>query len=661
MALIEMKKLNLIGLNSEREKIMDALFRTGNAEVIRSQDIENTVFISDPKRRESYINRLDALDFAIDYIDTLRLNKNTQKLYLEIEGKKGKVERKVPLVSLEEFTAISTMEIELMAKIDELKAIYKKINENNAEISKYNATIEQLRPYSVGSYKFAEIKDTKNVFMLLGTIAADSAAQLYEKLNSMDDVSVVVEKDENSSFAAILVTGLKELKNDVEFMLSEFSFSKCPFVFDCSAAEKIKELNEKNENLNKEVVELTVSTLDYYNYVNDWKLLYDYYTFKLQKSDAESECHRTRSAFIMEAWVPADMTEIVKNELISTTLAVYIEFIDPIEGDDPPTATRNNKIVKQFEFVTNMYMPPAYGEFDPTSFLSFFFFVFFGLMLADAGYGIVLMLSTFLILKILKPQKGMRQLCYVMMLGGLSTFIWGALFGGWFGLDLFPQFKLFLPLENPVLLIAICLVLGIIQLITGLAINMAAHFKKGDWQTAIFDVFPWILIYISVLLIAAGVVEVNGIPKSITSVGLYLALFAVAVIILTNGRNKKSVFGKIFGGIPKLYNAINYMSDILSYLRLFGLGIASGVIAMVFNSIAQLTFNGSIIGYIFGGLILIVGHSFNIAMNCLGAYVHGARLQFIEFFNKFYTGDGHLFTPLGSELKYNVVKLKQNK
>ena len=244
------------------------------------------------------------------------------------------------------------------------------------------------------------------------------------------------------------------------------------------------------------------------------------------------------------------------------------------------------------------------------------------------------------------------------MFGGLSTFIWGALFGGWFGLDLVPQVKIFTPLENPMLLIGICLVLGIIQLITGLAINMAANFKKGDWQAALFDVFPWILIYVAVLMIAAGVIGIEGIPEIVGTIGIYVALFAVAVIILTNGRKKKSVFGKIFGGIPKLYNAINYMSDVLSYLRLFGLGIASGVVAMVFNSIAGLLFNGSFIGYIFGGLILIIGHTFNIAMNCLGAYVHGARLQFIEFFNKFYTGDGRLFTPLGSDLKYNVVKLK---
>lgn len=658
MALIEMKKLNLIGLNSERERIMDALFRTGNAEVARSEDIENTVFISDPKRRESYLERLNSLDFAIDFIDTLRTNKSTQKLYLATEGKKGKVERKVPLVSLEEFTAVSTMEIELMAKIDELKEINRKLAVNNAEISKLNVLAEQLVPYLSGEYAFSDIKDSKNVFMLLGTVSADSAETLKDKISANGNLSAETERAEKTGFAAVLVTGLKEFRQEADFILSEFSFVKCPFDFEVTAQEKTEEIRNKTEELEKNNTELLISTLDYYNYVNDWKLLYDYYTFKLRKSDAESECHKTKSAFIMEAWVPADMTEIVKNEVMTETLNVYMEFTDPAENDEPPTATRNNKIVKQFEFVTNMYTPPAYGEIDPNGFLSFFFFVFFGLMLADAGYGILLMLATFAILKIMKPQRGMRQLCWVILFGGLSTFIWGALFGGWFGLDLVPQVKIFTPLENPMLLIGICLVLGIIQLITGLAINMAANFKKGDWQAALFDVFPWILIYVAVLMIAAGVIGIEGIPEIVGTIGIYVALFAVAVIILTNGRKKKSVFGKIFGGIPKLYNAINYMSDVLSYLRLFGLGIASGVVAMVFNSIAGLLFNGSFIGYIFGGLILIIGHTFNIAMNCLGAYVHGARLQFIEFFNKFYTGDGRLFTPLGSDLKYNVVKLK---
>ncbi len=395
-----------------------------------------------------------------------------------------------------------------------------------------------------------------------------------------------------------------------------------------------------------------METCGFYQYVKDLKLLYDYYDISLQKTQAEGNLGKTQKTFTLEAWVPFDREEEITSKLDGILSAKMLEFRDPTDDENPPTLTKNNKIVEPYDCITNMYSVPNYRERDPNSFVAVFYFLFFGIMLGDAGYGLILTVGALLFAKIMKPNTGTRKLIFVLAMGGVSTIFWGIMFGGWFAITTdvpLLQPILFSPLDNPIGMVALSLALGAVQICTGMMLNGIAKCEKGKVLDGILDDFLWVLFFLFGGLAAVGMALV----PSLVNVGLYGALGCLVIVFLTAGRHKKGAVGKVLGGFGGLYKIVGFVSDLLSYLRLFGLGLASGVIGLVFNEIANIFTRP--IGLIFAVIVLIVGHSLNIAINVLGAYVHDSRLQFIEFFSRFYTGEGYLFQPIVGETKYTKI------
>ena len=395
------------------------------------------------------------------------------------------------------------------------------------------------------------------------------------------------------------------------------------------------------DDSDKQIAKIEEQSAELVSGIDLLKRMEDYYSTELERSKAADLISGTEKTFMLEGWVIDGNETLVEKAISNTTDQYYAEFRDPNDDEQYPVALINKRIFKPFEGVLEMYSMPAPRGFDPTAVFAPFYFMFFGMMVSDAAYGIVLTILALVMLKIKKPTGLFKKVLGIVAFGGVSTFIWGALYGGWFGFEL-PSLW-FNPMKNPMLALVVCLGIGYIHVLTGFGVGVYVAIKRGLWLDAIFDKFLWIVLVLGLPMLALGGV--------FSTIGTYLSLIGAIGILLTNGRSRKGIFRKLTGGFSSLYGISGVLSDVLSYSRLFGMGLATGVIAMVFNTIAGLL-TGSIIGWIFAAIVFAIGHVFNIGINALGAYVHSCRLQYIEFFSKFYEDGGKPYKPLALNLKH---------
>ncbi|MCD7881309.1 MAG: hypothetical protein LUG47_06575 [Clostridiales bacterium] len=313
------------------------------------------------------------------------------------------------------------------------------------------------------------------------------------------------------------------------------------------------------------------------------------------------------------------------------------------EYDRVPVKLKNNKLTKPLNMVTEMYSLPRYGSLDPNPLMFPFFVVFYGMMMADMGYGLVMMIISLVVLKKKHPRGNIFQL---MGLCGISTFIFGAMTGGFFG-DFVPQLlklidptstfempALFTPLNDTLMILIGAMVLGGVQVITGMAINFYKLTKRGQFWDAVMDVGSWWLLFLGV-----GVGVLTG--------SWWVAIAGVLALVLTQGRSSPTIIGKLTGGVSSLYDITSYFGDVLSYSRLMALMLAGSVIAQVFNTLGAIP--GNIVFFI---IISLAGNALNLALNILSCFVHDLRLQCLEYFNKFYEDGGSPFRPMAVKTEY---------
>jgi len=328
-----------------------------------------------------------------------------------------------------------------------------------------------------------------------------------------------------------------------------------------------------------------------------------------------------------------------------------MEIRKPEEDEETPVLLDNPRLVQPFEAITEMYSLPNSKEVDPNTLMAPFYFIFFGMMVSDAGYGLLMSIITGILLIKYKFEGLLDKLLRLLFLGGISTFIWGALFGGWFG-DIVSavtsgRYSIpplwFNPMNNPMKLLICSLILGAIHLFVAMGIQGYKKIKEGKILDAIFDTGFWYI-----FLIGLGLLLLGGTAGTI---GKYMAITGAVLLVLTQGRSEKNIIKKFTKGVLSLYDAVGFMSDVLSYSRLLALGLATGVIASVINAMGTLIgFNP--LGIIVLIIVFIVGHVFNLVINALGAYVHASRLQYVEFFGKFFEGGGKAYKPFKVNTKY---------
>lgn len=656
-----MSKMSLVAHRSDRGRLLRSFVSAGCVETVKTCELDGTQYRQDEKLREQLESKLVKLSFALSFLKEM----GREYAFIDKENaKKINLKKENELISIENFEGITNDEYDIFQAVSVLEEINGKLIDIKSEKQRILSQLEQLAPYKDFEIKFSDIKDTKYAALTAGVMpvekAEDFASQYGERL-----VIKTYPSDKNASVIIIChVSDAEEIRST----LNTFDFVRCTFEYDYTVAEKTVEYTERIGELDEKRKELITEGYKNKHNLKLFKILYDYYYTELQKVEVMDSTAKTKKAFVLEGWVPTDKIAFVQSIVDKECRYAEVSFRDPYEDEMPPTKTKNSKVVSAFGGITEMFGVPGYRERDPNLFVAIFYFMFFGMMLGDAGYGLILAIACFAMVKIMKPVKESGRMLIMFGFCGISTVIWGALLGSWFAITLPPSGFLskltwFTPLEEPLKMFLLSLGLGVIQIGTGFALKGIDTIKSGHVLHGIFDSFSWVVIFIGILVLSPSVMKFLGMITEMkdwmnvcSKVGMYICLAGVVMLLIGGIIGKKNPLKMLTGMFGKLYGSINVVSDLLSYSRLFGLGLASGVIGYVINLLADIVvnsfFGGLWVGWIVAVPVLIIGHGFNLGINLLGAYVHNSRLQYIEFFGRFYEGKGHMFAPLGSKTKY---------
>lgn len=664
MAIVKMTKIKLIALGYHKDKILNALHKTGCVELSDTEELPDTFVIPEDETLSALNTKIVSVTRAVDFVTEV-LEKSKGKPYAPAAPEFFNE----LFLSYDEFMSTPKREEIVWEKVAELKDFESEISRFRSERIKLNNFKNLLTPYAQVNQNFSHFKDTEKTAVFLGTVKKEQIFALKRIKEETEFVEIEILAENQISVVSVVC--LKDCAEQVGKILSEAAFYKCPFVFDATAQEKIAETDKVLKAISKREEEIYSQICKQDTLLKELKIVSDYYTFLAEKQRDGDRFRHTGSTFVLEGYLPEEKQNEVKSAVQMVSDAVFIEFSEPKEGDEPPTLTKNDKLVTQTEFITDLYSTPDYNEVDPNKVVFFFFMLFMGVIMADIGYGLVMIVLGLTLALRIKVDNGARRLWFVIALGGVFSIIFGVLFNSLFGVRVLPFDILPSPVpengntEGLMTILLGCLALGVIHIATGYFMKALNCFKQKDYVGGIFDGLVWVLFFIGFIFAAFNFLVGYLMPEAletmnpavknffdaVTVPGLVIVGVTVVMAAFTAGRNERG-FGKFSKGFGAVYGLINLMSDILSYARLFGLMLSGMIIASTFNDIGGSLLSGGGIGYVFGPLVMGLGHTFNIAMGVLGAYIHDSRLQYIEFFSKFYTGEGEKFMPLGSDMKY---------
>ena len=662
MAVVKMTKMRMTALLSEREKLLNALHRTQMVELRETPAEEGDRYcVPDERLKTDLKEKSERVLRSIEFIEN-RLEMSVKEAYYpkEVTGTGNSF-----MIGYQDFMSTPGNEMELLYIIDKMEEYMSRLNDVRMRRVQIDNTEAQIAPYLAVKQKFSDFRDTEYTRCAFGLLA-DSALPALEKFIAEKELSelTVYTRDRQ---CVICVLTHKEEAADIFRKLGELSFTKCPFTFDLTAEQKVKQLEEERTHCAEVENDVNRKVCGKSGYLRNLKILSDFYAFQLEKIAAEEKFTGTQSTFTLCGYLPTEDIADVKNAIYDITDAVFMEFFEPTENDTPPTLLKNRGPAKAAEFITNMYSAPDYREFDPNGFVFLFFMIFFGLIMADIGYGALMLIGGILLMTRLKIDNGFKKLVCIITYGGAFTVLFGALFGSCFGFSLYtgllpdPTLSGNAGRTNVLIILLGCLALGLLQITVGYILKAVNSFRHGEIADGIFDALTWVLFNIGLFFAVFNfITEYFAIPvaentksffATMTMPGVIMLGAGLLVAVVTAGRKEKLI-GKFTKGFGAVYGIISLLSDVLSYARLFGLMLSGMIIAQQFNGMGTDMILGGGIGYVFGPLVMVVGHTFNIAMGVLGAYIHDCRLQYIEFFSKFYTGEGELFTPIGSRFQY---------
>ncbi|MFH2105226.1 MAG: V-type ATP synthase subunit I [Parcubacteria group bacterium] len=662
MAIASVKKVGIITHKKDKEKVVDFLYGTGLLEVTNWQGKAVKVEAAESEEDTSQLEyKLSQAQFAIGFLEEYK-DEEKVKLIDKLIGAKLPVSTSKVAKIAKEFPTD-----EVVGRCNELE---EEINQKQSEVDNSAEEKELLEKWVSLDVKVAEARETKTTKAIFGVVDSEQylafIRELEKKVTQVDIREVTNDEQQNY----VLVIFNKNFEREVNQILFKYGLEKVSLpAANKTPRELLDELSERNRTHCKDIKKLKNEAGKLAEkYLADLKVLFDHFTWQVDKTAVQKDFKETNSTSIITGWIRKDDIKRIEIGLKKITTNFVIEEMEPEKGEEAPVIIRNSSFMRPFEAVTGIYGLPKSSEVDPTPFLSIFFIIFFGLCLTDAGYGLVLMVLTYSAIKILKIPKENQRLLRLLMYGGFVTFIVGVLTGGWFGIVLedlpanldwlvkgLMTVRLINPIENPIVMLGLSFALGYIHIIYGIAIDMWWKIKNGDVKDGILDSGTWIYFLLAMGFYGASAAGV--LPESLKSISLYLLLAGVVIIILTQGRKQKNPIVKILAGIGSLYGLVGYMSDILSYSRLLALGLATGVIAMVINLIASMLKDTvPVVGWVLMVLVMVGGHLFNIVINVLGAYIHSGRLQFVEFFPKFLQGGGKIFRPFKRVSKYVDLK-----
>ena len=649
--IVKMKKLNLVGMAYEKDAVLNALQRTGAVEVKLHREEEHSVPLppADGELSSYHASLEDALERLTQAVDA----------YAKEHKGAARPAKDGFEVSYEEFMAAANDRARMDGLIARINALTDKKAETRAALAKAERTFAAAAIYRTVEEPLSAYAGTAHTRVRLGTLPLPAWENIKGMLPVLSEGKVLAQEDDQ---VLVLLVLHKSCAEEGEALLSGTGFTPCPFEGEETGSALYARLKGECEALAKELDALEEEMAGLGSETRALKIYCDYIGYEAEKAALDEKMRATERTFLLEAFVPEDAEETVRREL-SEAGTVYLEFSEPAEDEELPTLCKNNAVVSDFESLTNTYSVPNAREMDPNTVMSVFYSVFMGFIMADIGYGLLMMLGGgWLKYKNRGRKGGLGALAGVFAIGGIFAVIWGFLFNSLFGITLpiptvLPNAQsdmwTFAGIGIPAVLV-IAMLLGIVQLLAGYICKAVQCWRRGEVLDGILDGVVWAVFSLGAGLAIAGLVEEWNIPILVT-VGGITAGVTLVIAMIAAGRHEK-FFGKLSKGFGTLYGIINYMSDILSYARLYGLMLSGAVIAQIVSQYAVGFITGGGVLAVLGVLLMLVGHVFNLAIGLLGAYIHDARLQYVEFYGRFYEGEGELFVPLGSKHEHVFVK-----
>lgn len=626
MSIVKMDKVWIIGMKGKEEEVLKKIMSKG------FMQIEDTSYLAEEKEFKGVLSKEEnGATIGI-------LNKKIAQVENAIENiRKTKKIKKSMFSRKQEFKKISNEEVERdFSRVVDINQAVEEVLKMQNDKKNLKNELNTLLPWQTINIE-KKYLNIQNINTILGVLPKNTKLEQLKKEIEKENVSLnLISKDKNLLYVTVIAinTEVEETRK----VLKKYKFKEEVLSYTQSISDRINEIKTELESIEKRTENLN-SKLDI-SLIEKFENLYDYYTIERDIKIAQKNIVTTKYTFYIEGWIP-------RNIKLEQDEDYIIQTKRPDEDEEYPVLLKNNGFVTPFESITNMYSCPNQNEIDPNPIMSIFFVIFFGMMLSDAGYGIILTIACFAIWKIKRFKRGEGNLIKLLAFSGISTIIWGILFGGFFG-DLIKITPVINPLTDVMLLMGLSLLFGIIHIYAGLFMKALTLIKEKKVLSAIFDVGLWYIFLTGIFLLIIPVVA--GDIGIWATVGKYLAMIGAIGLVLTQGRAEKGILKKGFKGITSLYDITSYFADVLSYSRIMALCLSTGVIAQVVNLLGQIA------GPIPAVFIGLIGHTINIANSALGSYVHTSRLQYVEFFGKFYEGGGKPFTPFMCKTKYTEIK-----
>lgn len=659
MAKLKMKSIELIAPLEQSKEIVDLLQRMGTVELTDCEEDDALYKLSTGVTVSTFERFLTAAESAQKTLDKYAPQKKglIKGLLSSFDGRKE--------VEFSDYLKKSDRADDILRECYKINSLEGDIREAEVDNVRCRTAMDALEPW-LGLDIPMQSKGTETTAVFVGTFPIEydvqsllSAIAAAAPDCSEVDVDIVSATQERT---CAVIFCHRECEKEIFEALRELNFAwpgdptKHPPKVRYERLRKQIESNDADScSAQKEIAEFAGSR-------EDIAFVADYFRIQKEKYSALEKLAMTNRVFVLRGYIPEKRVEKVVGAL-EKSYTVAVEVTDPDrETQDVPVLLENNAFAAPVESITEMYSLPGKDDIDPNPVMAFFYYVFFGLMLSDAGYGLLMVIAMLFAKAKLKLEPKMKKTVNMFLYCGISTMFWGTMFGSWFGdapqviareffgKEIGSTAVWFEPVNDPMKLLLYSFLFGIIHLFVGLGVRFYMLWKDGKHLDAICDVVPVYLLVTGAAPLCAGIII--DVPTMLTTIGKYLAIAGAVLTVLTSGRSSKNILGKLGGGLYGLYNtASGYLGDILSYSRLLALGLSTGVIATVINLLGTMPGN-KIVKLILFIFVFLVGHTANIAINLIGTYVHTNRLQYVEFFSKFYEGGGRSFTPLKANTKH---------
>lgn len=668
MAVLQMQRISICALKKNRKAILEKLQSMGVMEVVSILDEDEDFQRMDTANaRSSFDKAAGTADRALEILQVYAPEKKS--MLSSLEGKS--------LVDQKKYQQVIDSKDTLLRTANQIQSLDKERAEQKSEILKLENSIESLTPWLPLDVPM-NYPGTKHTAMLPGTMPGEvSLEEIYSVLAEKTPEAVGVDVNLISAGADgtyLAVFCLKQDVHSVEEALRSRGFAKptqllaqVPEQAKADMEAEIERKNEKIAGIEQQLIDLSVHR-------ESLRLVADYYRVRADKYEILGQLPQSERTFFISGYVPKKQVEKVK-KAIEGKYDCVIDVEELKEDEEAPVLLENNRFAESAEGVLKSFGLPAKGEIDPTMIMSIFYVFLFGLMLSDAAYGAIVSIACgAAILKFPRMESSMRKSLQLFFWCGLSTLFWGIMFGGYFGdvVDVVSRTFFghevsipalwFVPLNDPMKMLIYSMLFGVIHLFTGMGIKGYMCLRDKRYMDFFCDVVLWLVFLVGLLImlipsdIFASIAQMKIVfPPAVNALGKWMAILGAVGIVLMSGRANKNFGLRIALGAYDLYNVTGWLSDVLSYSRLLALGLATGVIAQVVNQMGSMG-GKSVIGVIMFIIVFIIGHVFNLAINLLGAYVHTNRLQYVEFFGKFYEGGGREFNPFKANTKYADVK-----